>query len=103
MSSSRLPLVRGRAGEGGAEDRADRHRGDDQALGEAAEVEVGLDEEQRPGDDAGVVAEKQPAEARDRGGEDDVSPRSPRGFLGPDAHPAAEPTLYSGLCGNVGV
>jgi hypothetical protein len=33
--------------------RADRHRGDDESLGEAAEVEVGLDEEQGTGDDAG--------------------------------------------------
>jgi hypothetical protein len=39
-----------------------RHRGDDQALGEAAKVEVDLDEEQSSGDYAGVVAEKQPAE-----------------------------------------
>ena len=60
------------------EDRADRDRGDDQSLGEAAEGEVGLDEEQGAGDDAGVVAEQQAAEAGDRGGQHDVASRPSR-------------------------
>jgi hypothetical protein len=61
------------SGNGGAEDRADRHRADDHPLLEAAEIEVALDEEQRAGDDPRVVAEEQPAEARDRRRGDDVA------------------------------
>jgi hypothetical protein len=81
--------VGGRAGEGGAGDGADRHRGDDQALGEAAEVEVALDEEQGAGDDAGVVAEEQPAEAGDRRRQHHVAPCPAARSLQPVAHPAA--------------
>jgi hypothetical protein len=68
--------VGGGPGEGCAADGPDRHRGHDQALSEAAEVEVALEEEQRPGDDPGVVAEEQPAEAGDRRRQYDVAPRS---------------------------
>ena len=78
--------VGGWPGDRGAADGADRDRGDDQALGEAVEAEVPLDEEQRPGDDAGVVAEEQAAEARDRGGQDDVAPRPPGGLLRSPGH-----------------
>ena len=85
-------VVGGRAGDRGAADGADRDRGDDQALGEAAEAEVGLDEQQGPGDDPGVVAEQQPAEAGDGRGQDHVAPRPPRGRLRSPVHAAAERT-----------
>jgi hypothetical protein len=60
--------VGGRPGDRGAADRADRDRGDHQSLGEAAEVEVLLDEEQGAGDDPGVIAEQQAAQPRNRSG-----------------------------------
>jgi hypothetical protein len=72
---------------GGAGHRPDRHRGDDQALGEAAEVEVTLDEEQRAGDHARVVAEEQPAETGDRRRQHNVALRPPPGRLKAVAHP----------------
>jgi hypothetical protein len=76
-------------GKSGAGDGSDRHRGDDQTLGEAAEAEVALDEEQSPGDHTGVVAEEQPAEPGDRCSQDYVAPcPTPRG-LHPVAHPGA--------------
>ena len=53
--------VRQRPGEA-PEHRAEQQRGDDGALQERREVEVLLDEEDRAGDDARVVAEQQPAE-----------------------------------------
>ena len=72
-------LVGRRPGVGGAEDGADRNRGDDQSLFEAAQAEVVLDEEQSPGDDAGVVAEEEPAETGDGRGQNYVAARpSPR-------------------------
>ena len=102
--------VGGRPGERGAGDGADRDRGDDQALGEAAEVEVGLDEEQGAGDDAGVVAEEQPAEPGDRRRQDHVAPRPPRGRLRSLVHPdrnrisgarhGRAPVCSRHLCGN---
>src|SRR6185312_3306986 len=80
-------VVGGGPGDRRPADRPDRHRGDDQSLGEAAEVEVPLDEEQGAGDDAGVVAEEEAAEPGDRRGQDHIASRPPRGGLGP-VHPA---------------
>ena len=68
--------VGGLAGEGGAQDRADRDRRDHHALLEAAQVQVVADEQQRAGDDARVVAEEEAAEPGDRGREDDVALRA---------------------------
>ena len=65
--------VREPAGEAGAEHGADRHRADDEPGLEAGEVEVRGDEQQRPGDDAGVVAEQQAAEPGDRRRHHDVA------------------------------
>ena len=92
--------VGGGAGDRGARDGADRDGGDDQALGEAAEAEVVLDEEQRRGDDAGVVAEQQPAEAGDRRRQHDVSAcASPRG-LQTVAHRAATVAISPDFAGS---
>lgn len=82
--------VGGRPGDRGAADGADRDRRDDQPLGEAAEREVVLDEQQGAGDDAGVVAEQQAPEAGDRGGQDHVAPRPLRGGIRSLVHPAAQ-------------
>ncbi len=79
-----------RPGDRGPADRPDRDRGDHHPLGEAAEVEVLLDEEQGAGDDPGVVAEQQAAEPRDRGREDHIAPRSARRRLRSQAHPVQD-------------
>ena len=79
-------------GERGPGHGADRHRRDHQALRKAAEVEIGLDEEQRPGDDTGVVAEQQPAEPGDRSRQHHIAARPPPGRLKTVAHPAG--TVY---------
>jgi hypothetical protein len=102
--------VGGRPGDGGAGDGADRDRGDDQPLGEAAEAEVALDEEQGAGDDTGVVAEQQPTEPGDRRGQHDIALGPPARGLEPLVHPAANvqrrsdrpPTGdFAGVCGIV--
>jgi hypothetical protein len=74
-------VVRRRPRERRSADCADRHRGDHQALHEAAEGEIGLEEQQRPGDDGGVVAEEQSAETGDGRGQDNVAARPPPGRL----------------------
>ena len=48
-----------------AEGGADQQRADDEALPAGGQVEVVAHVEQRAGDDAGVVAEEQPAQRRD--------------------------------------
>src|ERR1044072_709135 len=82
--------VRRRPRDPGPHHGADRYRGYDQTLLEAAEIEVALDEEQSPGDDAGVVAEKQPAESGDRRRKHHVAPRPAARRIEPVAHPKRE-------------
>ena len=73
MTTPAAEAVAELAREGGAGDGADRDRGDDHSLLEAVEAEVRADEQQRAGDDAGVVAEQQTTEPRDDRRPDDVA------------------------------
>ena len=80
----------------GAEDGAEQQRGYDYLLPRVRELEVVLDEEQRAGDDARVVAEEQPAEGRDGRHVDETIPSATRGITSACGHathlPLSEPS-----------